>query len=133
MVVDEWLFWQMAGFGPMLGQNNHFAHYAPEKIPYAIKRYSDETHRLYRVLNERLRGRDFVADDYSIADMAILDWSNAYPRYEIDLAEFPDFTRWNKAMNARPAVQRSQAIKLDVPGYNLATDKAAQAVMFNQR
>lgn len=133
VVVDEWLFWQMAGFGPMLGQNNHFAHYAPEKIPYAIKRYSDETHRLFRVLDTRLKGRDFIADDYSIADMAALDWSNAYARYGIEPAEFPDFARWNKALNERPAVQRSQAIKLDVPAYNLATDKDAQSVLFKQR
>src|SRR5690606_31181132 len=80
VMVDEWLFWQVGGFGPMLGQNNHFTRYAQEKIPYAIKRYSDETHRLFRVLDEQLarqadRGKQFVAGDYSIADMAIFDWS----------------------------------------------------------
>ena len=79
VVVEEWLMWQMGGFGPMLGQNHHFAVYAPEKIPYAIKRYRDETHRLYGVLNRRLDGREFVADEYSIADMAIIGWS-ARPR-----------------------------------------------------
>src|SRR5918998_1210851 len=73
--VEEWLMWQMAGFGPMLGQNHHFRAYAPEKLPYAIRRYENEAHRLYGVLNKRLAGRNFVADEYSIADMALVGWA----------------------------------------------------------
>ncbi|HTJ57484.1 MAG TPA: glutathione S-transferase N-terminal domain-containing protein [Devosiaceae bacterium] len=132
--VDEWLFWQMAGFGPMLGQNNHFSRYAPEKVPYAIKRYSDETHRLYRVLNAQLEGKDFITGQYSIADIATIAWSNGYERYGIELAEFPHFAAWNARMNARPAVQRALAIVVPPEQENnLANDKEAQSVLFNQR
>lgn len=138
--VDEWLFWQVAGFGPMLGQNNHFSFYAPEKVPYAITRYKNETHRLFRVLNEQLErqfavGHDYVAGaGFSIADVAIFDWSSAYKRYELDLAEFPSFKVWRERMEARPAVQRSLAVKQpEVHKINLADDEEARRVMFNQR
>jgi GSH-dependent disulfide-bond oxidoreductase len=134
VAVDEWLFWQMGGFGPMLGQNHHFALYAPEKIPYAIKRYRDETHRLYRVLDTRLKGRDYVAGDYSIADIAIIGWSNGWQRQGIDIAEFPDFAAWNRRINDRPAVQRALAIVTPAEDKSdLANDREAQKVMFNQR
>ena len=132
--VEEWLMWQMGGFGPMLGQNHHFAIYAPEKIPYAIKRYRDETHRLYGVLDRRLAGREFVAGDYSIADMAIIGWARSYERQGIDLAEFPNVARWKAALEARPAVQRGLEAGIELrQNYDLAKDKDAQAVMFNQR
>ena len=136
--VDEWLFWQVGGFGPMLGQNNHFSVYAPEKVPYAIKRYKDETHRLFRVLDTQLgkmfaAGKDYVAGDYSIADMAILDWSNSYQRYEIDAEISKNFLVWHARMHARPAVQRGLALKPPTPPTDLATDKDAQKVLFNQR
>jgi GST-like protein len=137
--VDEWLFWQVGGFGPMLGQNNHFTVYAPEKVPYAIKRYTDETHRLFGVLDTQLgkqvaAGNDYVAGDYSIADIAIFDWSNKYLRYEIDPVEFPHFDAWRKRIAARDAVQRALAIKQDDDkAIDLAADKEAQKVLFNQR
>lgn len=137
--VDEWLFWQVGGFGPMLGQNHHFALYAPEKIPYAIKRYRDETHRLYGVLDRQLaeqksRGQSHVAGDYSIADIAILDWSNGYERQGIDIAEFPAFAEWNARLNARPGIARARAQKLDANRQlDLGADKSAQSVLFNQR
>jgi len=132
--VDEWLFWQMGGFGPMLGQNHHFALYASEKIPYAIKRYRDETHRLYGVLNTRLEGREYIADEYSIADIACIGWANGYERQDIDISEFPHFAAWHKTMNARPAVQRGLAAgKKEGHTLNLATDKEAQSVLFSQR
>lgn len=136
--VDEWLFWQVGGFGPMLGQNNHFSVYAPEKIPYAIKRYSDETHRLFRVLDEQLgrqaeQGNEFVAGDYSIADIAIFDWSNGYLRYEIDTERFASFGAWRDRIADRDAVKLALAIKQETPPSNLATDKDAQKVLFNQR
>jgi GSH-dependent disulfide-bond oxidoreductase len=136
--VDEWLFWQVGGFGPILGQNNHFANYSVEKLPYAIKRFRDESHRLYRVLDTQLRaqaalGKDYVAGDYSIADMAIFDWSNGYARHDIDIAEFPHFAAWRERIHARPAVIRALAIKLQTPPIDIAKDKEAQAVLFNQR
>ncbi|MGV3490515.1 MAG: glutathione S-transferase N-terminal domain-containing protein [Devosia sp.] len=136
--VDEWLFWQVGGFGPMLGQNNHFSVYAPEKIPYAIKRYKDETHRLFRVLNTQLgkmfaAGKEYVAGDYSIADIAIYDWSTSYLRYEIDPVEFAHFDVWRQRMAARPAIVRAMAIQKPTPEKDLATDKDAQKVLFNQR
>lgn len=137
--IDEWLFWQVGGFGPMLGQNNHFSRYAPEKIPYAIKRYQDEAHRLYRVLDTQLQkqgglGRQFVAGEYSIADIAIFDWSRGSDNHGIDLAEFPAFAAWRQRVTDRPAVQRALAITLDQSqNVSAATDKEAQKIMFNQR
>jgi GST-like protein len=107
--VIEWLFWQMGGLGPMAGQNHHFAHYAPEKIPYAIERYVKETNRLYGVLNKRLANREFVAGRYSIADMAIYPWIVPYERQGQKLDEFPDLKRWFLAVGERPAVHRAYA------------------------
>ena len=107
--VDEWLFWQMGGFGPFLGQAHHFIHDAPEKLPYAIKRYKDEAARLYRVLNGQLEGRDYVAGAYSIADIAIFGWANRHQRHEIVLADYPNVARWYEAMLERPAVVRGLA------------------------
>jgi len=100
----EWLFWQMGGFGPMLGQNHHFARYAPEKIPYAIDRYHRETERLYGVLNKRLEGREFIADDYGIADMACYPWAAAHDWHYISLENYPNVKRWHDAIKQRPAV-----------------------------
>jgi GST-like protein len=107
--VDEWLFWQVGGFGPFIGQAHHFLHDAPEKLPYAIKRYKDEAVRLYRVLDTQLAGRDFVAGDYSIADIAIFGWANRHERHEINLADYPNVERWYAAMLARPGVERGLA------------------------
>lgn len=132
--VDEWLFWQMGGFGPMLGQNHHFAIYAPEKIPYAIDRYRNETHRLYGVLNKQLNGQNYIAGEYSIADMASLSWSLGWERQGIDLTEFPNIAAWQERLKARPAVARGLAVALpDEDKMDLAADKDAQSVLFNQR
>jgi GST-like protein len=131
--VDEWLFWQVGGFGPMLGQNNHFNVYAPEKIPYAQKRYSDETHRLFRVLNTQLEGRDYIAGEYSIADIASIGWAQGWERYGIDKAEMPNFARWIERLNARPAVERGLNWGKDVVSKPLSEDKEAHKVLFNQR
>jgi len=133
LAVEEWLMWQMGNVGPMLGQSNHFRNYAPEKVPYAITRYSNEAHRLYRVLNTRLEGRRYVADDYSIADISLIGWIRGFERHGIDIAEFPNVKRWIDTMHARPAVQRGLAIKADQPQLDLAYDKEAQKVLFNQR
>src|SRR5919202_2011044 len=106
--VLQWLFWQMAGLGPMAGQNHHFSQYAPEKIPYAIDRYVKETNRLYGVLDKRLEGRAFVAgDDYTIADMASYPWIVPYERQQQNLDDFPHLKRWFEAVRDRPATQRA--------------------------
>ena len=99
----QWLFWQMGGLGPMAGQNHHFAIYAPEKLDYAIKRYFNETNRLYGVLNKRLADREFIVGDYSIADMAAYPWIVPYERQGQNLDDFPHLKRWFLAIKARPA------------------------------
>jgi GST-like protein len=107
--VQQWLFWQMGGLGPMAGQNHHFSNYAPEKIPYAIDRYVKETARLYRVLDTRLADRDFIAGDYSIADMASYPWVVPCRNQGQDLADFPNLARWFAVVGAREAVKRAYA------------------------
>lgn len=101
--VLQWLFWQMAGLGPMLGQNHHFTQYAPEPIPYAIDRYVRETSRLYAVLDKRLADREFVAGEYSIADMACYPWIVPWERQRMKLDDFPNVKRWFETVAARPA------------------------------
>jgi GSH-dependent disulfide-bond oxidoreductase len=103
----QWLFWQMGGLGPMAGQNHHFVHYAPEKLPYAIDRYVNETSRLYAVLDKRLADREYVAGEYSIADMASYPWIVPYERQRQKLGDFPNLQRWFEAIRARPAVVRA--------------------------
>lgn len=104
----EWLFWQVGGLGPMAGQNHHFSQYAPEKIPYAINRYVNETNRLYGVLNKRLAGRDFICGDaYTIADMAAYPWIVPHKNQGQNLDDFPDLKRWFEAIAARPATVRA--------------------------
>ncbi|RYX90927.1 thiol:disulfide oxidoreductase, partial [bacterium] len=102
--VSQWLFWQMGGLGPMAGQNHHFNLYAPEKIPYAQERYIKETSRLYGVLNNALKDKDFVAGEYSIADMAIYPWIVPYENQCQNLNDFPHLKRWFEQMAQRPAV-----------------------------
>ncbi|CRM27424.1 glutathione S-transferase N-terminal domain-containing protein [Pseudomonas salomonii] len=104
----QWLFWQMGGLGPMAGQNHHFSQFAPEKIPYAIKRYVDETARLYGVLDRRLADRAFVAgEDYSIADMAIYPWIVSHKWQSQRLEDFPHVQRWFNRIKERPATVRA--------------------------
>jgi len=105
--VLQWLFWQMGGLGPMAGQNHHFTQYAQEKLPYAIDRYVNETARLYAVLDNRLASREFVAGNYSIADMAAYPWIVPHQRQQQDLNDFPHLKRWFEAVQARPAVIRA--------------------------
>ena len=109
MKTLEWLFWQMGGLGPMAGQNHHFSQYAPEKIPYAIDRYVKETNRLYGVLDRQLEGRDWIAGDYSIADMACYPWVVPHERQGQRLEDFPNVKRWFATMAARPAVVAAYA------------------------
>ena len=128
--VEEWLMWQMGGFGPMLGQNHHFNQYAPEDVPYAKKRYTDETHRLYGVLNRQLEGRDYITGEYSIADMACIGWAKGWENQKMDITEFPNVDRWLKTMMARPAVERGLAVGKEFRKPMSDDDKK---VLFNQR
>ena len=128
----QWLFWQMAGLGPMAGQTHHFRVYAQEKIPYAIDRYVRETGRLYGVLNKRLADRDYVAGPYGIADMACYPWINP-ERQGQDIDLFPHLKRWKEAIAARPAVQRAYALaKVVNPAPAVAPDEKARQILFGQ-
>jgi GST-like protein len=129
--VIEWVMWQMGGLGPMLGQAHHFRSYAPEKIPYAIERYTNEAHRLYGVLNGRLKDRPFIAGDYSIADMASWPWIHPEGQGQ-SLSEFPHLKRWHEEVKARPAVQKGAAIGDDLRTA-VGLDDQAKAILFNQR
>lgn len=109
--VEQWLMWQMGGFGPMLGQNHHFVQYAPERIPYAMDRYIAEAQRLYKVLDQRLADRDYVAGEYSIADMAIIGWALGWKQQQVDIDALPHAKAYIERVSSRPAVQRALAKK----------------------
>ncbi|MCX2942964.1 GSH-dependent disulfide bond oxidoreductase [Rahnella perminowiae] len=107
----EWLTWQVASFGPMLGQNHHFTHYAPQPVPYAIERYLQETQRLYGVLNRQLEKNAYIAgENYSIADIATYPWVAAHERQRIDLAQYPAVRNWFERVKSRPATQKAYAL-----------------------
>lgn len=110
--VEQWLMWQMGGFGPMLGQNHHFNKFALERIPYAVERYLNETKRLYAVLNKQLIGQKFVVGDYSIADMAILPWALRHDWQGIQLQDYPHVQDYIERLMARPAIQKALAIQV---------------------
>ncbi|MBB6309660.1 glutathione S-transferase N-terminal domain-containing protein [Xanthobacter tagetidis] len=132
--VEQWLFWQMGGLGPMAGQAHHFRIYAPEKVPYAIERYSNEVHRLYGVMNKRLADREYLAGDYSIADMACVGWAKLWERQGIQIEEFPHFKAWLERVLARPAVKRGFAVNAEErASVDIAKDKDVQAILFGQR
>lgn len=132
--VDQWLFWQMGGLGPMAGQAHHFRIYAPEKIPYAIERYTHEVHRLYGVMNTRLKDRDYLAGAYSIADIACVGWAKLWERQGQNIEEFPNVKAWLSRVMERPAVQRGFALSAEERSkMDFAKDKDAQAVLFGQR
>lgn len=134
VAVEEWLFWQMGGLGPMAGQAHHFRNYAPEKIEYGINRYTNEVNRLYGVMNKRLADYKYFAGDYSIADMAIYPWVRPYKNQGQDLAEFPHLDAWFKRVQARPAVAIGVKVAEELrANINLATDKEAQAILFGQK
>ncbi len=127
----EWLFWQMGGLGPMAGQNHHFNRYAPEKIPYAIDRYVNETGRLYAVLNKRLEEREFVAGSYSIADIASYPWITGYEMQGQNLDDFPHLKRWFETIKARPATIRAYEKAEAYKDQALDIEKSRQ-LLFNQ-
>ncbi|HEY9652363.1 MAG TPA: glutathione binding-like protein, partial [Coleofasciculaceae cyanobacterium] len=130
--VIQWLMFQMGGVGPMLGQAHHFRQYAPENIPYAIERYTNEATRLYRVLDKRLSQVEYVAGDYSIADMAIFPWILPYERQGQDLANYPNLKRWFDVINERPAVQKGLAL-LREQRVNPNMDEKAREILFGTR
>ena len=110
--VEQWLMWQMGGLGPMLGQNHHFSRFAPERIAYATERYVNESKRLYGVLNKQLVGQEYVAGEYSIADMAIFPWLLRHDWQQINLEDYPEVSKYIDRLNARPAVQKALAIQV---------------------
>ncbi len=129
----EWLFWQMGGLGPMAGQNNHFAHYAQEKLPYAIDRYNKEVNRLFGVMNKRLADRGYLAGDYSIADMACYPWVVPWERQGQNIADFPHLKRWLEAIAERDAVKRAYAKAKEInPNPGGIRTAEERAILFGQ-
>lgn len=129
--VTEWLMWQMGGLGPMLGQNHHFTRYAPERIDYAVNRYVNETNRLYGVLDRRLKDREFLAGEYSIADMACYPWILPEAQGQ-NIDDFPELKRWREAIRERPATQAAYARAKEVRPDNAAMSEEAKKVLFGQ-
>jgi len=132
--VLQWLFWQVAGLGPMAGQNGHFSVYAPEKIPYAIERYTRETSRLYGVLDRRLADREFIAGEYSIADIACYPWIVPHDRHGQDLGRFRHLKRWFDTIRARPATRRAYEGAPDDPrpSAGVTLSEEAHRILFGQ-
>ncbi len=135
--VDEWLFWQVGGVGPMAGQAHHFLKYAPAMdppnvLPYAQERYRNEVNRLYGVLDKRLEDREYVAGEYSIADMAIWPWASLWEGQQQDIAEFPHMAAWLDRVHARPAVQAGRAVASEKRG-DVAASREAQQHLFGKR
>ena len=132
MEVMEWLMWQVSGLGPMLGQNHHFTRYAPEPVPYAIDRYKAETARLYGVLGRRLAGREFIADGYSIADMACYPWVASHEWHHVDLADYPEVRRWHDAIKERPATVAAYARGKELTDATAEMTDEQRRVLFGQ-
>lgn len=129
--VIQWLIWQVAGLGPMAGQLSHFVNYTLEPVPYALERYRNEYDRLLGVMDSRLDDRDFLAGDYSIADIASFTWVMAYKRFGVDLDKFPNLRVWFDTLKARPAVRRGIDLGSDWKRPELS-DEAARKVLFGQ-
>jgi GSH-dependent disulfide-bond oxidoreductase len=125
----QWLMFQMGSVGPMLGQAHHFLAYAPEKLPYAMQRYSKEANRLYGVMDRRLAESKFIAcGEYTIADMAIMPWLRSYERQGVNMDEYPHVRKWFDAIGARPAVQRGLAVLAELR--KPAMDDKAKEMLF---
>jgi GST-like protein len=130
--VLQWLFWQMSALGPMAGQAGHFNVFAPERVPYAIDRYASELRRLYGVLDHRLDGREFIAREFSIADIACYPWIVPHRGHGQHLEDFPHLQRWFEAMHARPATQRVYAGVEDVYAKPLAISAEERRILFGR-
>jgi GST-like protein len=131
--VDAWLFWQVGGLGPMAGQTHHFRVYAPEKIPYAVERFTKEAGRLYGVMDRRLADREFLAGEYSIADIACIGWIKLWQRQGQNIEDFPNVKRWLETVMTRPAVQRGLAVKVEQPGSPSVNDPELRAALDRQK
>ncbi len=129
--VLQWLNWQMGGLGPMAGQNHHFVQYAPEQIPYAMDRYINETNRLYGVMNKRLADREFLAGEYSIADMACYPWVFPHERQKQNIDDFPHLKRWLETIKARPATVRAYA-RIDEINKAPTVTEESKSILFGQ-
>ena len=129
--VVEWLMFQMAGIGPMMGQAGHFRMAAPEKIPYAIERYTNESHRLFNVMEKRLAEAPFLGGDYSIADIACFPWVRGIRREEGELEKRPNLKRWVEAIDSRPAVKRGLAVMADLPQQPLTEQE--RSILYGQQ
>jgi GSH-dependent disulfide-bond oxidoreductase len=127
----QWLMFQMAGVGPMMGQANHFRHAAAEKIPYAIERYTNESHRLANVMDKRLSEVPYLAGDYSIADIATFPWARAFKREPDELDKRPSLKRWLETIAERPAVKRGLAVMADLPQQPL--DEEARSILYGKK
>jgi len=130
--VLQWLYWQVGGLGPMAGQNHHFSQYAPEKVPYAISRYVNETSRLYSVLDKQLSNKVFITEEYSIADMASYPWIRSYEKQGQNLNDFPNIKAWFERISARPAVIKAYA-KADTINSSAAVTEAGKSILFGQK
>lgn len=132
--TEQWLFWQMASLGPMLGQTHHFLHYAPEQVPYAINRYTTETKRLYGVLDKQLQDRDYIISDYSIADMACYPWISSWEKQGVKLSDFPNIEKWVARLAARSAVQKGMKAGADLRKEPVdMKDPKVQAILFGNK
>ncbi len=132
--VEQWLYWQMANLGPKAGEAMHFRHYAAaEKQQYAIDRFTNEMNRIYGVMNTRLEDREFLAGQYSIADIACIGWVSRYQRQGQDLNDFPNLERWFETLRARPAVDRGIHLRVEEASQVSMQDPNVRAVLFNQR
>ena len=130
-VVMQWLFWQAAGLGPMAGQLSHFVSYTDEEMAYPLRRYSNEYDRLLAVMDVQLREREFIAGDYSIADIACFPWVRPYERLGNDVSKFKHLHRWFEVLKARPAVRRGTDLGKDWPRTERASDKVRK-ILFDQ-
>ncbi|MDX1514907.1 MAG: glutathione S-transferase N-terminal domain-containing protein [Gammaproteobacteria bacterium] len=130
--VIQWLMFQMGGIGPMLGQAHHFRAYAPEPIAYAIERYTNEANRLYNVLDVRLREHEFLAGEYSIADIATFPWLRSHERQGVDMDAYPNVKRWFEAVAGRPAVKRGLEVLADRRRAGPMSDQERE-IMFGAR
>ncbi len=132
-VAYQWLMFQMGSVGPMFGQHGHFAHYAKEKVPYAIERYTNEVVRILRVLDKRLSQAEWLAgEEYSVADIATFPWTRGSPQRGVEMGKFPHVSRWHAALEARPAVQRGLAVMKSERQREPLTD-AQRDILFGER
>ena len=131
--VIQWLMFQMGNIGPMFGQAHHFRQYAPQNIPYAVDRYTKEAGRLYGVLDRQLNQREYLAEDYSIADIAIFPWTRSFERQGQTLDDYPNVKRWYEDINSRPAVKRALKVLAECRKLNIKKNDEAMLNLFGSK